>query len=194
MIRIEQKFTLDAHPADVWTFLTDPFQVAGCLPGAEVTERLSDGSYAGTFSVKVGPLTVTYKGKIRFERLDAERMEAELVGQGLDVKGKGAAELRMTSRVLPLEGGGSEVLVASDVSLRGLLAQMGRGMIDSVSARIFQEFTSVIRQKLAAGPRGAPGAAAEVKPLNAASLACVSVVRGFGRVWRRLTGGAPGTG
>ena len=194
MIRIEQKFTLDTRPTEVWTFLTDPFQVAGCLPGAEVTQRLPDGSYAGRFSVKVGPLTVTYAGKLRFERLDKERLEAELVGQGQDVKGKGGAEMRLTSRLLPLEGGGTEVVVTSDLGLRGLLAQMGRGVIESVSTHIFQQFTAAIRQKLAASPRGTPVAPAAVPPLSAASLACVSVARGFGRVWRRLTGGAPGSG
>jgi uncharacterized protein YndB with AHSA1/START domain len=98
-IAIEQKVVLSAPPDRVWAFLTDPVQVAACIPGAAITSRIDDRTYEGTMTVKVGPVTATYKGRASIERLDPEHLEAEIVGRGQDVKGKGGAELRMKSRL-----------------------------------------------------------------------------------------------
>jgi len=100
---IEQTFTVGAPPDRVWAFLTDPHQVVGCLPGAAITARIDDRTYEGTVTVKVGPVTAAYKGRAVFERLDPERLEAEVVGRGQDVKGKGGAEMRMVTRLSPEE-------------------------------------------------------------------------------------------
>jgi carbon monoxide dehydrogenase subunit G len=184
MIRVEQKLVLAAPPEAVWPILTDPAQVAACLPGAEVGTPQPDGSYPGAVSLKVGPITVTYRGVIRFERLDPASFEADLIGQGQDIKGKGGAEMRMRSQLRRLEGGGTAAFVTCDVGVRGLLAQMGRGMIESVAARVFDEFAAALNQRLAAGqgPASAPEAA---KPMSAASLAS-SAVAG---IFRRRQGG-----
>ena len=186
-IRIEEKFDIDAPPPAVWAFLSDPSRVALCLPGAEITGRQDNGDYTGRVTVKVGPITVAYKGTIHFERLDGARMEAELIGRGQDVKGKGGAEMRMTSRVFALEGGGSQVTITSDVAIKGVLAQMGRGMIEAVGGQIFREFVAAVRIALAAQRETAPAA---TTPLSAASLVGALAAGTLGRVARWLRGSA----
>lgn len=192
-MKIEQKFSLNAPPDRVWAFLTDPVQVAACLPGAAITSQIDDRTYEGTVTVKVGPVTAAYKGKVRFERLDPQRLEAEMVGQGQDVKGKGGAEMRMVSRLRPLDGGGTEVAVDSDVNISGILAQMGRGMIESVSVQIFQQFAAAMKQKLEAPPdagqEGAPPAQPEARSLDALSLGAKAVGDTVGRAVRKLLSG-----
>lgn len=183
-MKIEQKFFLNAPPDRVWAFLTDPHQVASCLPGAAISEQVDDRTYLGTITVKVGLITASYKGKIRFERLDAAQWEAELVGQGQDVKGKGGAEMRMQSRLVPRDGG-TEVVLASEVAISGLLAQMGRGMIESVSGQIFQQFAAAVREKLEGGQSGER----EAKPLDALSLGAKAAGQAMGKAVRRLLGG-----
>jgi carbon monoxide dehydrogenase subunit G len=189
-VKIEQTFSIKAPPDRVWAFLTDPYQVASCLPGAAITEKVDDRTYRGTITVKVGPVSASYKGTIRFERLDPDRWEAEMVGQGQDVKGKGGAEMRMQSRLVP-KGDVTEVTVVSEVNISGILAQMGRGMIDSVSNQIFQQFTASMREKLVAGSDqpGAEPIAAEAKPLDALSLGAKAVGETMGRAVRRIMGG-----
>lgn len=157
--------------------------MASCLPGAAITEKLDDHTYLGTITVKVGPVVASYKGTIRFKRLDPERWEAELVGQGQDVRGKGGAEMRMQSRLHPKDGG-TEVTVASEVNISGILAQMGRGMIESVSNEIFQQFAAAMQQKLEGAQSGGP----EAKPLDALSLGAKAVGQAMGRAVRRLLG------
>lgn len=190
-LKIEQRLTLDAPPDRVWAFLTDPVQVASCLPGAAITEKVDDRTYRGTITVKVGPVTASYRGTIRFERLDAARWEAELVGQGQDVRGKGGAEMRMQSRLHPRDGG-TEVTVTSEVAISGILAQLGRGMVESVSNQIFQQFAAAMQQKLTAGPAEPSAAPPEAKPLDALSLGAKVVGQTVGQAVKRLLGREPG--
>ena len=86
-LRIEKSFAVDAPRAQVWSFLVDPHRVAGCLPGAAITGQLDASTWAGTMTVKVGPVTASYKGKLKFERLDEAAGEAELSGSGQETKG-----------------------------------------------------------------------------------------------------------
>lgn len=192
-ITLEQRVTLSAPPERVWAFMTDPVQVAGCLPGAAITSQVDERTYAGTMTVKIGPVTAAYKGTIRFERLDPQRLEAELVGRGQDVKGKGGAEMRMSSRLLPVEGGRTEVVVHADVNISGILAQMGRGMIESVSTQLFQQFSAAMQQRLGTAPgSGQPDDQTpppEAKSLDALSLGAKAVGETMGRAVRRLFGG-----
>jgi len=164
-MKIEKSFVVQAPAARVWEFLTDPYQVARCLPGAAITEKVDDQNYTGTITVKVGPVTANYKGKMRFERLDAAAGEADLVASGQETRGKGGADMRMSSRVQERGPNETEVSVISDVNVMGALAQFGRGMIQDVSDQLFQKFTDAMRRELAtANPAPEPAAPIEAAP------------------------------
>ena len=147
---IAKTFTIKAPPASVWEFLTDPERVAKCLPGAAITGKLDEKTWSGTMTVKVGPVQSSYKGKVVFEKLDAAARRAEIVAQGMDVRGKGGADLRLTSSVLEKAPGETEVTTVSRVNVTGILAQMGRGMIQDVSDQMFQIFSQNMRTELEA--------------------------------------------
>jgi carbon monoxide dehydrogenase subunit G len=146
--KIEQRFELDAPVDLVWVFLTDPYQVVGCLPGAAITNRVDARTYNGTMTVKVGLVTASYTGKVTFERVDPARHETEVFGVGQDVKGKGSAEMRLVSRLRPGAGGKTEVAVGSEVTVTGIFAQMGRGMIQTVADQLLRQFTGKFAQVL----------------------------------------------
>lgn len=162
-IQIEKSFAVKAPKDAVWAFLTDPYRVARCLPGAAITDKLDEKSYAGTITVKVGPVTAAYRGKMRFERLDEAAGEAEIVGSGQETRGKGGADMKMKSRVTGLPDGSTQVNVVSDVNVVGALAQFGRGMIQDVSDQLFQKFSDAMRRELEtpAVPAAMPAAPAE---------------------------------
>jgi hypothetical protein len=172
-MQIEKSFTVRAPAAAVWEFLTDPARVAGCLPGAAITGQVDEKTYGGTMTVKVGPVTAGYRGTMRFERLDAAAREAEIVASGQETRGKGGADMRMTSRVVERAPGETEVTVVSAVNVVGVLAQFGRGMIQDVSDQLFQKFTECMRRQLEApAPAAPPPAAAEsVGPAEPAAAA-----------------------
>jgi carbon monoxide dehydrogenase subunit G len=146
-MEITKTFTVAAPRSAVWDFLTDPHKVAGCLPGAAITEQVDDTTYAGTMTVKVGPVTAAYKGKLHFDRLDEAAGEAELSAAAQETRGKGGADMRMKS-TLAVSGGATEVTVVSDVNVVGVLAQFGRGMIQDVSDQLFVRFADCMRDQL----------------------------------------------
>lgn len=169
-MRIEKNVVVNAPAEAVWAFLTDPRRVASCLPGAAITDQLDEQSWGGTMTVKVGPVTASYRGKMKFERLDAAAREAEIAATGQETRGKGAADMRMTSRVIERGPAETEVVIVSDVNVVGVLAQFGRGMIQDVSDQMFGKFSAAMRRQLEGEP-GAAGAAAAAAPTPAAAVA-----------------------
>lgn len=167
-MQIEKSFVVNAPFSAVWDFLTDPNRVAGCLPGAAITEKIDDQSYAGTMTVKVGPVTAGYRGKMRFERLDRDAGEADIAASGQETKGKGGADMRMKSKVVERAPNETEVTVTSDVNVVGVLAQFGRGMIQDVSDQLFQKFSTCMRRELetAAAATPAPVESAPAVPMT----------------------------
>ena len=147
-MRIEKSFVVQAPAAAVWDFLTDPRRVASCLPGAAITDQLDAQSYGGTITVKVGPVTASYRGKMKFDRLDAAAGEAEISASGQETRGKGAADMRMSSRVIARDAATTEVVIVSDVNVVGVLAQFGKGMIEDVSDQMFGKFSAAMRRQL----------------------------------------------
>ncbi|HEV7504301.1 MAG TPA: SRPBCC family protein [Thermoanaerobaculia bacterium] len=166
-MEITKSFVVKAPAAAVWEFLTDPYRVGRCLPGAAITDKVDDQTYAGTITIKVGPVTASYRGKMRFERLDPVAMEADIAASGQETKGKGGADMRMKSRVVAKGPDETEVTVVSDVNVMGVLAQFGRGMIQDVSDQLFQKFTVGMRRELETPPAAVAPAAVETAAVEA---------------------------
>jgi carbon monoxide dehydrogenase subunit G len=161
-LEIAKTFVVNAAPEKVWSFLIDLPRVARCLPGAAIGDKVDEKTSRGTMTIKVGPVSSTYRGKVVFERLDPAGRTAELSASGQDVRGKGGADLRLTSTVKALPGGQTEVTAVSVVNVTGILAQMGRGMIQDVSDEMFQIFSERMRAELeASGGAAGAGRAAE---------------------------------
>src|SRR5258708_3812350 len=162
---IVKTFVVKAPAPAVWEFLVDPQRVARCLPGASIAEKLDEKTYSGAMTVKVGPVSSSYKGKVVFARLDPATRTAEIVATGTDVRGRGGADLRLTSSVKEIAPGETEVTAVSLVNITGILAQMGRGMIQDVSDQMFQVFSQRMRAELEAA---APAAATATPTATAA--------------------------
>jgi len=111
--------------------------------------------------VKVGAVTVSYRGKLTFEEIDADRRYVRMVGKGREKTGSGSVTMTMEGRVLALDDGGSEVTVDSEVRLTGKIVRFGRGMIESISAEVFKEFRVRFAAKLSQEGQGNAADAAD---------------------------------
>lgn len=151
-IEISKDFEVDRPIDEVWDFLVDPARVVGCLPGAKMTGRVDDRTYEGEMGVQLGPMGVTFRGTVHFDRLDPEGYEVEMSGTGKDRNGSGNASMRMHSKLTHRDGGGTRVDVTQTVSLSGRLASFGRGgVIQSVADFLFGRFTKCVARRLEAG-------------------------------------------
>ena len=157
-IRIEEVFEIQAQPDRVWSYLTDPRQVVNCLPGAELTSVQDDTTFLGRVKVKVGPISTSYAGKVILTERDEANRVVKMTGEGRESGGAGSAKMTMTSSVVGLANGSSEVRVVADIDIVGRIAQFGRGMIESVNKQMFKQFTECVRATLAADPSDAPTA------------------------------------
>jgi len=146
-VRIHNEITVAAPPEELFGFLSDVARVAPCLPGAAIEGR--DGEdYLGRMKVKVGPINATYAGKLRFVELDEDGRRAVMRARADEVNGQGAAEAHITTAV---EGGGGEstIRMDTDLQIRGKVAQFGRGAMEKISQRMFEEFARNIEQAVA---------------------------------------------
>jgi carbon monoxide dehydrogenase subunit G len=161
---IENSFDVDAAPDRVFDFLQNPHNVATCFPGAELTEDLGDDQYKGKVKIKLGPVTAAFSGTARITEKDEVARIAVLVAEGKDARGSGTAKATATMRVEPTETG-SSVLLKTDLTISGKLAQFGRGIMADVSTRMVNDLAVRVRERIEAEPEGA----AETAPAGAAS-------------------------
>jgi carbon monoxide dehydrogenase subunit G len=154
-VKLEQSFAVDAPIDQVWTALIDLEKVAPCLPGASITGHDDDGTYHGTFQVKLGPTTASYRGTIRIESADPDTHTATLAARGTDKRGQGGASATIVNSLHEVEGG-TRVDAVTDFTITGRLASFGRGgMMQDISNRLLAEFAKCLQQRLAAEPAGA---------------------------------------
>ena len=152
-MQLAQSFEVTAPLETVWEALIDVQRVAPCLPGAEVTGRNDDGSYDGTFKVKIGPTAAAYTGKLRMESVDEATHTARMDAQGTDRRGQGGAKATIISSVAAVGPGATRVDVSTDYHITGRLARFGRGgMIEEISNRLLNEFAKSLQEMLGGDP------------------------------------------
>jgi carbon monoxide dehydrogenase subunit G len=163
-MRIENVVEVDAPVERVWALVNDIPRVAPCMPGAALTGVVDDRTYEGTVAVKLGPLRMSYKGRVVVEEVDEAGRSARLAASGKDTKGAGTARATVETRVEPVDGARTRISVSSDVQLTGRVASFGRGgAINDVATRLFGEFADCLRATLEA--EGAPAAEAPAPPV-----------------------------
>ena len=155
-MKLEQTFEVQAPLEQVWAALLDLERVAPCLPGASITGHDEDGTYRGTFSVKLGPMTAAYNGSIKVDEVDEAAHRATLKAKGTDKRGQGGANATIVN-TLSAHDGGTRVEAVTDFTITGRLAQFGRGgIMQDVSNRLLRDFATCLSTRLADAPAAAP--------------------------------------
>ena len=196
-MKLEQSFQVRAPVERVWETLVDIERVAPCLPGAEITEAGDDGTYRGTFSVRLGPTTAAYRGELNMEELDEAARRVVMRASGQDKRGQGSAKATIVS-TMRAEGDVTTVDVVTDFTITGRLARFGRGgMIQDISNRLLKDFADCLQQKIETAPEtGEPGmldavvkstpeGAAAAAPIGGVSLFFGALLDRLRRLFRR---------
>jgi uncharacterized protein len=159
-MRIENTVEVDAPLDRVWALVNDIPRVAPCMPGAALTGVQDDKTYEGTVAVKLGPLRMSYKGKVVVEEVDEANHSARLAASGKDTKGAGTARASVETRMEAAGERHTRLMVTSDVQLTGKVASFGRGgAINDVASRLFGQFADCLRATLEAEQAEARAAA-----------------------------------
>jgi len=166
-MEFDNSFEVPLPPAEAWKVLLDIERIAPCMPGAELTEVMGDNAYKGKIGVRLGPVALTFAGTVKFDEIDNVQHTAKVSAQGTDAKGRGGANASSTFRLEP-SGSGSKVLVHTNLTLSGSVAQYGRGVgiIQATATQIMNQFAKCLKDKLAQEP---PAAAAPAAPTASAA-------------------------
>ncbi|WP_086730514.1 SRPBCC family protein [Streptomyces carpinensis] len=161
-MELNHAFTVPVPVDDAWRALLDIERVAPCLPGAAVEEY--DGkTVTGSVKVKLGPITVTYKGTAVFEEQDEAGRRMVLVASGRETRGQGTARATVTG-TLEERDGSTAVSVRTDLTVTGRPAQFGRGVLAEVGDRLVGQFADCLAQRLAGEAPEAPAEPAAARP------------------------------
>ena len=169
-VKLDKQYPLDVDAARAWALLADLKATAACMPGAEITEQLSDTSYKGGVKVKVGPAVAQFGGTVDvLEKVDAER-KVVMRGKGAD-KGGSSASMDLTATIVPDPANPAHCVLngSAAVIVNGKFAQFGGRMMVQVSEMILGQFVDNFRQ----AAQALPGAAPESAPAAAQSDAAV---------------------
>ncbi len=147
-LRLENEFVVQAGVATVWATLVDLERVAQCLPGATIEPADGAGAFRGSMRVKLGPVTVDYKGTAKLENVDAVGYTAVFKVQGKETRGQGAASATITNRLVEA-GGSTHVSVETDLSVTGRPAQFGRGIMQDVATAMLTDFSRCLSEMMA---------------------------------------------
>ncbi|MFI6659240.1 SRPBCC family protein [Streptomyces sp. NPDC050523] len=153
-MELHHEFTVPVPVDDAWGTLLDIERVAPCMPGATV-EDYDGKTVTGSVKVKVGPVTVTYKGTAVFDEQDEAAHRMVLTASGRETRGQGTARARVTATMAERDGG-TAVSVQTDLKVTGRPAQFGRGVMAEVGDRIIGQFADCLSERI-----GAPAAEEE---------------------------------
>lgn len=166
-MQLESTFKVPV-PVDVaWNTLLDYPRLARCMPGATVTEVTGE-DVLGQVKVKLGPVSITYQGRVTFTEKDEARHRIVASAAGREVRGSGTASAQVTA-VLTDAGGATEVRVLTDLNIAGKPAQFGRSVVAEVTERLIGQFAENLARELetsnsgAASGTAAPGPTAPVE-------------------------------
>jgi uncharacterized protein len=165
-MRFENQFDVDAPIESVWDAVLNVERVAPTVPGAQVLERTGEDAYQVAIKVKVGPMSMTYRGEVEIAERDEEAHRAVMKARAKEARGQGTADADVTM-VLRGDNGRTSATVTTEVELSGKAATMGQGVLQDVAGRLVQTFAKNLAAMLEGGepPAAEPAApAAEAAP------------------------------
>src|ERR671916_1379202 len=154
-MQLENKFTIEAPIDKAWEALNTPETVAPCFPGATLQEYEGD-SFTGTVKVKLGPISLTYKGKGTYVTRDDANHKVVIEASGRDARGNGTASATVTGTMVADGPDKTAVTMVTDMTITGRPAQFGRGVISDVADKIIGQFAACVAEKLTPQAEQAP--------------------------------------
>ena len=162
-MRFENNFEVDAPIDSVWDAVLDVERVAPTVPGAQVLEQTGEDAYQVAIKVRVGPMSMTYRGEVEIAERDEDLHRAVMKARAKETRGQGRADADVTME-LRGENGRTSATVTTEVELSGKAATMGQGVLQDVAGRLVQTFAKNLATMLEGGE---PAAAATAAPAAA---------------------------
>jgi carbon monoxide dehydrogenase subunit G len=138
-MEFENTFVVRAPVEEVWDLLLDVERIAPCMPGAQVLEQTGDDAYKVAVKVKLGPMTMNYKGDVEILDKDVGAHQATMRAKAKEARGQGTAQASIRMALVEQDGG-TQASILTEMQMSGKAAAMGQGVIRDVAASLTDTF------------------------------------------------------
>jgi uncharacterized protein len=161
-MELDNSFTVPVPPDQAWDVLLDVKRIAPCMPGATVDEVDGD-VVTGRIKVKVGPVSLTYRGTAKFTERDPEARVVVVEAAGKETRGAGTASATVRASLTPdASENGTQVTMHTTMNVTGRPAQFGRGVIVEVGGKLVDQFAANLAKLITGDTTAAAPPAPEV--------------------------------
>jgi carbon monoxide dehydrogenase subunit G len=168
-IELDNSFTVPVPPEQAWDVLLDVETIAPCMPGASVLSVDGD-EIQGQVKVKLGPLSLTYKGTAKFTEKNQESHTIAIEASGKETRGAGTASANVTATLKPGDAGAETVVsIHTSLNVTGRPAQFGRSLLPEVSGKLIQQFATNLEAMITADSATADSATADTATAETAT-------------------------
>jgi carbon monoxide dehydrogenase subunit G len=164
-VQLTHSFRVPVPVEEAWVVLRDIERIAPCMPGATI-DAVDGDHFTGGVKVKVGPITVTYRGEADFVNVDEEHHRAAIEAKGKETRGTGTARATVHAELRQV-GSETEVTLVTDLNVTGKPAQFGRGVMADVGGKLIDQFATCLSSELASPSPSPTVAAAASTPSSA---------------------------
>lgn len=180
-MRLENSFEVPASVEHSWRLLNDVPSVVPCMPGAELVDVVDEATWRAKLHVKLGPIALQFLADVTREQADEAGGRVVLGAKAREAKGRGSAEATIESTLAAVSGG-TRVDIVTELTLRGAVAQYGRGVVAEVASRLTAQFADCVAGKLAESPSSSPSSKPAGEPGPVGGLRLL-----LGAFWRSLS-------
>ncbi|MFB9832433.1 SRPBCC family protein [Actinoallomurus acaciae] len=146
-MELDHEFTVPVPVDQAWPVLLDVERIAPCMPGATL-DSVDGDDFTGRLKVKLGAMTITYKGSARIAARDEETHTVSIEGTGKEARGAGTASANVQAQ-LHGEGDGTRVTVHTKLNITGRPAQFGRNIMAEVGGKLIGRFADNLAEEIA---------------------------------------------
>lgn len=183
---ISQSIDVDQPVDAVWKFFDDIPQVAACIPGADLTNKIAEDNYEGGVIISAGPVKLEFAGTAKVKERNNAKKTIALEASGSDKKGRGSASAILTASLVAISGG-TKVNISLDLQISGAAAQFGRGLVSDVTAVLVNQTAENMKNRLRAISMGLdPNQVVGVKPASGLVIGLTATKRALVRVFNRF--------
>jgi uncharacterized protein len=167
-MEMDHSFTVPVSPDRAWDVLLDVERIAPCMPGATV-EQFDGEVVTGRIKVKVGPVSLTYRGTAKFTERNPDAKNIVLEASGKETRGAGTASATVQASLEPESSGeATRVSMHTTMNVTGRPAQFGRGVMVEVGGKLVEQFSQNLRQQIIGDGAASADPPAEQAPAGAA--------------------------
>ena len=181
-MKLEGEHIFEGPRQDVWELIYDPEVLTSALPGESKLTRLSSNTYDGVMSVRIGPVSGTFAGKLVVsDEVPPESCTLTVDGKGAPGFVKGVGHVKFNE----LPENRTQMVYEGELTIGGTLASVGQRMIDSVGKSLIRQGFEALDKALEARLAGKAGQQIDYKPPTEAQFAA-GVAKDMAKSWTKI--------